>query len=401
MKQLLIFIALLYSNSLWAQLSESNLLLILKAYNQSQQFDKANQLLYKIQESPEPELLLQKGLTLYYSGDYKGAANCFFTVTQKEPDMCNFELARCYALMNKPELACSYLEKHLNQKEKKMQYEIKSDTAFQHIEKSPEWLQLWKNEWYTKYDLMFEDAEYEFRKKNYEEALKIVNDLISIRKTKYEAYALKAEIYEALGEYQNGLITLAYALNKRSKNAEFYYLQSRLEMAISKNRKALKSIEQALKLDSSQVEYFYLKTQALANLNKTKACYENLDFLIQLYPVPKVFALASDIYKENNQLQKAIKEMNHCIEMDKYNPDYYIKRGDLYQSTGLFEFAEKDYSMSLDFYPEKGELFFKRGLARLNQQKFQEACSDFNKAYQYQYMPANDYIGRYCRDNLK
>jgi tetratricopeptide (TPR) repeat protein len=400
MRKLLVYIVFLVScaNGLFAQLSNDNTLLLIKAYNKSHQFDKANELFKHHTQNLSTDLLLEKGNMFYASGNYKEAANCYYRVHQANTKKASLELARCYALMQKTDLACAMLEQHLKLKEREMQRTIKTDTAFLSIEKSVAWKNLWKNEWYTKYDLQFEDATIAFDNANYENALQIVNELIAIRKTKYEAYALKAEIYLALEEYKNGLITINQAIDKRPKEAHFYYLKSKLELKTEKYKQAGKSINKALELDNSEIEYYFVQIETMAKQNRSNEAFEAIDLLILLYPNVKVFQLAAEIYTQAKEYQMAIKAMNKCINMEKYNPDFYILRGDLYLQTKLYTFAEKDYSMGLDFYPQRGDLFFKRGLSRLNQQKNNDACTDFNKAFYFQYMPANDYISKYCRN---
>jgi tetratricopeptide (TPR) repeat protein len=397
-KYLFIFLLFGLSNMVLAQESTNNTLLITKAYNQSKQAHKVLNLLDQAKQELSPDLLYEKGKAYYQTGDIKEAANCFYQLNEKEPNKAAIELARCYALLNKPEFACNQIEAHLKQKERLMQHQIKSDTVFRRIENSECWIALWKTDWYNKYELMYEDALYEFNNQRYEEALNIINELIQIRKTQYQAYGLKAQIYQSLGEYQLGLNTIEQAVKIRPKNAEFHAIKAQLELHLNKKTKALKSIDKALQLDNTQIDYYFIKTKALADKGKTKQAFESISFLTDIYPETKVFDLAAAIYSQANEYQLAIKAMNKCIAMEKYNHEFYKKRGDLYLTTKLFDFAIKDFTMCLDFTPYDGELFFKRGLARLALNQNNEACSDFNKAYYYQYMEAYDYLSVHCRN---
>lgn len=397
-KYLLIFLLFGLTNRVLAQESTNNTLLITKAYNQSKQAHKVLDFLDQPNQELSLELLYEKGKAYYLAGNIKEAANCFYQLNEKEPNKAAIELARCYALLNKPEFACNQLEAHLKQKERLMQHQLKSDTAFRRIETSECWNALWKTDWYNKYELIYEDAFYEFNKQRFEEALTIINGLIQIRKTQYQAYGLKAKIYESLGEYQLGLNTIEQAVKIRPKNAEFHAIKAQLELHLNKPTKALKSIDKALELDNTQIDYYFIKTKALSEKGKTKQAIESISFLTEIYPETKVFVLAAAIYSQANEYQLAIKAMNKCIAMEKYNHEFYKKRGDLYLSTQLYDFAIKDFTMCLDFTPHDGELFFKRGLARLALNQNDEACSDFNKAYYYQYMEAYDYLSVHCRN---
>ncbi|MGE4290332.1 MAG: tetratricopeptide repeat protein [Salinivirgaceae bacterium] len=397
-KYLFIFLLFGLPNWLLSQESTYNTLLITKAYNKSNQAHKVLDLLNTANQELSLELLYEKGKAYYQTGNIKEAANCFYQLNEKEPNKAAIDLARCYALLNKPEFACNQIEAHLKQKERLMQHQIKSDTAFRGIENSECWNALWKTDWYNKYELMYEDALYEFNNQRYEDALNLINELIQIRKTQYQAYGLKALIYEKLGEYQLGLTTIEQAVAVRPKNAEFHAIKAQLELHLNKVSKALKSIDKALELDNTQIDYYFLKTKALAEKGKSKQAFESISFLTEIYPETKVFVLAASVYSQANEYQLAIKAMNKCIAMEKYNHEFYKKRGDLYLVTQLYDFAIKDFTMCLDFTPLDGELFFKRGLARLALKQNDEACSDFNKAYYYQYMEAYDYLSSHCRN---
>lgn len=398
---LLIILLLWLTNTVYAQEPTNNSLLIVKAYNQSKQANKVLELLDNSTQELSLELLYEKGKAYYGTGDIKEAANCFYQVNEKVPNRASIELARCYALLNKPEFACTQIEAHLKQKERLMQHQIKTDAAFRGIESCDCWNTLWKNEWYNKYELIYEDAVYAFNNQRYEEALGIIDGLIQIRKTQYQAYGLKAKIYERLGDYQLGLNTIEAAVKIRPKNAEFHAIKAELELHLNKPARALKSIDKALELDNSQIDYYFTKTKALAEKDKTKQAMQSISFLAEIYPETKVFILASDIYSRAGEYQLAIKAMNKCIAREKYNHEFYKIRGNLYLITKLYDFAIKDYTMCLDFTPHDGELYFKRGLARLAQNQNDEACSDFNKAYYYQYMEAYDYLSLHCRDYNK
>jgi len=347
------------------------------------------------------ELLFEKGNAYFLVADYKSAANCYYQVNQSNNQLATYELARCYAQLDKPELACSYLTNHLKMKNRNMQSYIKSDVAFSTISKSKEWINLWNTDWYSKYDLMYEDAWYEFKLGNNQEALAILNKLTDIRKSMVQANYLKALVYEKLNEPENALISINLALAKDPEVADYHYIKSRLELTLDKPKKALKSIDDALHLDSTQIVYYYLQAKANLNAGKQQQAIANVELLLSNIPDAPTWFLSGTIYAESGEWQSAIKAFNKCIAMEPYNPKYFVARGDAYLKTQLFNFAEKDFSFVLDFEPNNGELYFKRAKARLEMKKMDESCSDFTKAYNLNYTAADEYIKNYCRNYSK
>jgi tetratricopeptide (TPR) repeat protein len=382
----------------FSQISNSNYLLIMKACNNANQPQKALDFYNKNLTSVKSvELQTVLGQTYYKLGNYKQAANIFYEINKADSKKCNYELALCYAHMGKAEQSTKHLHAYLQQRNKIMQRTIKSDKAFEPIENTKQWRELWQTDYYSKYDLMYEDAQYEYDHGNYEDALEIVDKLNDIRKSMVKAYELKAKIYLKIDEYQNALSAINAAINKRDKVADYYAVKAEIEVASGKPKKALKNIKTAIELDSTKINYFFIRSKAYLKSGQTASAKADLEALMKIVPDFKIYNLAGEIYFESGDYQSSLKAYNKCVESEKYNPDIYIARGDVYAKIYAYEYAEKDYTMALDFYPFNGELYYKRGVTRRQQRKYDKACSDFRKAFKYKYMKADDAIRRYCR----
>lgn len=396
--------ALLFLGIAMATLSQQTInqqLLIIKSLNGTGKNTEARQFVEDNVQLWNPELYIEFGNTLYELKAYKEALNNYLLAYPVQKEQSTLQIAKCYAWINKPELACEYLKQHLQQKERQMQFEIKSDGAFRAIETSDEWKLLWKTDWYSKYDLMLEDAWYEFLNQRYQQSMDILEKLTEIRKSMIEAYYLKALVYESLAEYENALICIDKVIAKKPEVAQNYWVKSRIERKNLHAKKAIRSISTALKYDSTRVDYFLERAKINLLLANTDAAVGDIEWLMKWIPNEETYFCASDVYTQAKAYHLAIKALNNCIKSNKFKPDYYIRRGDLYQLTQMFEFAEKDYTMALDFVPTNGLLFFKRGQARLGLKKRVEACSDFHKAYELKYTGADASIRQYCQQQLK
>ncbi len=391
---------LLVSFSALCQNFDANYLLVINTYNQKGAPEKALEYYNKnkLQLKTNSATQLGLGTTYYLLGDYKQAANIFITINSNNNRKANYELAQCYAQLNKPELAVKYLSSHLESKNRFMRRTIKSDEAFAAIENSDEWIELWGNEWYSKYDLMLEDAWYEYEHENFEEALNIIDKLNSIRKSLVKAYYLKALVYISIGEPQNALVSINTAIEKRDKVPKYYAIRAVVEIEVNKPKKALKSIAVAIKMDSVQIDYYFTRAKAYLKSGKLEMATNDLQAMVSLIPDFDVYKLAGEIYSQGGEYQSALKAYNKCIAIQKYNAEIYIARADVYKEIYAYEFAEKDYTMALDFYPVNGELYYKRGIVRKLQHKSGLACTDFHKAFNYKYMKADDEIRGYCQN---
>jgi len=389
----------LFPTSLFAQNKNSNAVLIINTYNQKGAPEKAIDYIngLPIEKQKDIQLEFVIAMNYYLLNDFKQAANLFVEINKIDNKYANYELAQCYAHLEKYDLAVKYLQSHLESKDRLMMHTIKSDVAFSSMAKSKEWISLWQTEWYSKYDLMLEDAWVEFDNENYEETLRILNQLNTIRKSLIEAYYLKALVYIKVGEPENALVSINEVLVKRDDNAKYYAIKANIEVALNKPKKALQSIETAIKLDSSQMDYYFIRAKAYLKVGKLDLAENDLEAMISLVPDFDVYKLAAEIYYEATEYQSALKAYNKCIEQQKYNVDLYIARGEVFEKLLAYEFAEQDYTMALDFTPFNGELYYRRGIVRKLQYKVDLACQDFHKAFNYKYMKADEELRGYCQ----
>ena len=61
-----------------------------------------------------------------------------------------------------------------------------------------------------------------------------------------------------------------------------------------------------------------------------------------------------------------------------------------------WNWAVKDYSMSLDLQPENPEVWLNNGIALLNSGDIGDACHDFRKAFSMGNKKATELISRNC-----
>ncbi len=321
------------------------------------------------------------------------ATNILTELNQKNPKLYNLELAECYAMLNKAEISCEHLQAYLEQSKKLTISEIKTNKAFSNIEQSVEWITLWKEDWYSKNELKFNDALYEFRIKNYEESINLLQDLPNNHKNN----KLLALNYYATNNYKLALQHINKALNRQPKNAEYLFIKSKIQTENKQYRKALQSVNSALNADSTKADYFLLKAKICLHTNKEEEANKIITNILRFSNDAKTYSLAGKIFYYNKDYLNSLKNYNLAIENGANNPKLYIERGDVYFKSGAIDFAEKDYSMALDFFPTMGELFYKRAMVRRKQKKYNLSCSDFHKADLYGFAKADDAIKQFCK----
>lgn len=382
---------------------EKNFELAVEVYLKNGEYKKASRYIQQVkqQEDYSDKLIYLQAKTYYLEENFKEATNFFLQLHNTDKSRANYELAQCYAQLNKPELATKYLAMYLDRHKKKLQNEIKKDEAFEKIQESMAWRELWAKEWYSTYEMELMEAKFRIKNKNYSSALQLLDEMSAKRKKGDEAYYLKAQLFFETQEYSKARDEIVAAIKIEDEAPSYFYLKARIDLSDNKKNKALDAINYALGLDSSNFEYYKTLLKVQLALENFDAAIELADRILNLSASPENLKLAATVYEQSGDYLTALKTINRCIERERYNADLYIQRANIYMATKTYKYAEKDYSMALDFYPYNGEIYYKRGTARYNTGRLEDACNDWFKARKYGYVDAEEKIKKYCRNFLK
>jgi tetratricopeptide (TPR) repeat protein len=111
----------------------------------------------------------------------------------------------------------------------------------------------------------------------------------------------------------------------------------------------------------------------------------------------------SEIYKENNDISKAVKYASEAITLNSSNAYLYSQRGSLYGNyLNDFDKANKDFSKSIALDPENWAHYYFRAEFLLKQNRLIEAKLDLDYLYQYKllnYMVLNTFGKYYIKIN--
>lgn len=110
-----------------------------------------------------------------------------------------------------------------------------------------------------------------------------------------------------------------------------------------------------------------------------------------------------EIYRINDEPEKAIKEYDLAIGLSKKNgedfflvPYYYFNRGISFVTLKHPEKALEDFNYSLELKPDFWSSMTNRGIVYFQAGQKDKACEDWNKASRQNFGPAKVYFDRHC-----
>ncbi len=186
---------------------------------------------------------------------------------------------------------------------------------------------------------------------------------------------------------------------------------------------AIKAFDEAIKQNDPDNVYlaWYGKGFALGNLGKAQPAIEALQQAINTLPKREdlknfhssILQKQSVVYRFLENYEQALTVINQAISLVPNNPNYYnekssvlselkrydeglaainqainlapraawyVNRGSLYYNQQKYELALSDWNKAIDINPNFADAYYNRGLLYSDQQKYELALADYNKA---------------------
>lgn len=258
-------------------------------------------------------------------------------------------------------------------------------------------------------------------KKQYDTAMKLVNQLIKDDSTAAEYYDLRGKINlakenfkKAIADFNRAVALAPNVYDYYLSRGVFYYsiqqpdsaiedytkaLQyitgDSLRHAVLNNRGASKSMKrdfegayddfmEVLKHDSTDLGALTNLGAILDNLGRSDEAIPILEKVIRLYPdFVGGYGNLSFRYMDKGDYKKALQLANKVLELDPNQPLGYNNRGFIKYKMNDLEGALKDINKSLEIYPQNSYAYKNRALVYIQKKEMKKACADFNKAVDY------------------
>ncbi|MEJ2004204.1 MAG: tetratricopeptide repeat protein [Cyclobacteriaceae bacterium] len=101
-------------------------------------------------------------------------------------------------------------------------------------------------------------------------------------------------------------------------------------------------------------------------------------------------------YSTVDDYPNAIYHYNQAIRLYNDEASYFDARGKAFFSSMKFVEAAEDFSRSLVLYPDDPEIYFLRGISKVNLSDKFDGCKDFKKAMDLGYDPASGQFDEHC-----
>ncbi|MCZ8117128.1 MAG: tetratricopeptide repeat-containing serine protease family protein, partial [Microcystis sp. LE18-22.4A] len=183
-------------------------------------------------------------------------------------------------------------------------------------------------------------------RENYEQALTVINQAISLVPNNPNHYNEKYAVLDKLKRYDEGLAAITQAINLAPRAAWYgnrglvYHNQQKYDLALAEYNQAIE-----------------------LNPNYAMAYYNR-----------------GILYQDLQKYELALSDYSKAIDINPNDAKAYVNRGFIYYNQQKYDLALSDYSKAIDINPNDAKAYNNRGLLYYDLQKYQLALADAEKA---------------------
>jgi tetratricopeptide (TPR) repeat protein/S1-C subfamily serine protease len=231
-------------------------------------------------------------------------------------------------------------------------------------------------------------------RENYEQALTVINQAISLLPNNPNYYNEKWSVLSELKRYDEGLAAITKAINLAPR-AAWYVNRGILYRRQQKYKLALDDYNKAIELNPNFAMAYNNRGLLYSDQQKYDLALSDYDKAIEINPnYANAYSNRGGLYYNQQKYELAISDINKAIELNPNYAEAYYNRGILYKNLQKYDLALSDYSKAIDINPNDADAYYNRGLLYKNLQKYDLALSDYSKAIDINPNDADAYYNR-------
>lgn len=398
MKKIITSVCILFFTlTVFGQLAVDNILKA-RALTGSGKTDEAITLLSGVLAGTNDSRLYTERAEAYImNGEYSKAINDYNEANKGTPFSGEYGLARIYSLKGDAATALYHLELNLRSSFRKSEKEVMLDPAFGAVENKSEWRQFWKKDWYTATEKSISEIEYYLSAGKIEESKAVLAELKKSYQNNDDILYAEALIDLSSGKNSEVVKIISGLLVSGDENEKYLRLLAKAQTGASNPAGASVTYTQLLNSGVIDPGLLLLRAECYRKTGEDDKAVSDIDKYLWLYPDNKAaLRLAGKVFVSSGDNLKALEYFSRNVKLHPEDPECYIDRANSYFVSRSWDWAIKDYSMSLDLKPGNSDIWLNKGISLLNMGRTEDACHDFRRSMSLGNKQAADYISRNC-----
>jgi tetratricopeptide (TPR) repeat protein len=399
MKKILIFIWIVALTGTVSGQQSVDFILRARAFDSSGEPDQAIKVLTDaILLSNESRFYLERAEARLSQRAFSDAISDLNEANKITPASGEYGLSRIYAIKGDAGTSMYHLEMSMSSSYRKSEKEIMLDPAFRLIENRPEWRQFWKKEWYSFTEKSISEIEYYVSSGMIDESKAVLSDLKkNSQNTNNDIIYAEALINLSSGRYDDAIKAASDLVASNPGNEKYLRMLAKAQTMTNNPSGASDTYTQLFSSGVADAEMLILRAECYRKTGENDKALKDLEKYLDLYPENKTaLSLAGKMEAISGDNLKALDYFSRNLKLHPNDPECYVDRANSYFISKSWDWAIKDYSMSLDLSPANSDVWLNKGIALLNTGRVEDACHDFRRALSLGNKRASEYISSKC-----
>jgi tetratricopeptide (TPR) repeat protein len=347
--------------------------------------------------SNESRLFVERAESVFALKDYSDAIRDLNEANKISPSSGEYGLSRVYAAKGDVATSLYHLELSMKSSYRRPEKEIMLDPAFSQIDNRPEWRQFWKKEWYTLAEKNLSEIEYYVASGKVDESRSVLSDLKKNATNDDDIIYAEAMINIASGKAGDAVRGISGLVTANPGNEKYLRLLAKAQTASGNPAGASETYSQLFNSGVADAELFILRAECYRKTGESDRALKDVEKYLDLYPENKAaLSLAGKVEATSGDNIKALDYFSRNLKLHPNDPECYIDRANSYFVSKSWDWAIRDYSMSLDLSPVNSDAWLNKGIALLYSNKVEDACHDFKRALTLGNKRATEFISSNC-----
>jgi tetratricopeptide (TPR) repeat protein len=201
-------------------------------------------------------------------------------------------------------------------------------------------------------------------------------------------------------DYAGCIFPFDKELEKNPVNKDAYYKRGQAKMELGDNEGAIKDFIIVINLDPSNYEVLIKKGYAELNMNEYANAKNDLTKALKYLHNLEAYMTLADIKFKMSDYTGAIQDYTDILDhklSDSF--EVYYKRGLAKAESGRYEEAIMDFGTSVNKFPKHAYSYYHKGLSEMHLEKYKEAAADFGQVVKIHPKDKSGYYHRGVAEN--
>jgi Flp pilus assembly protein TadD len=199
------------------------------------------------------------------------------------------------------------------------------------------------------------------------------------------------------GKYPEAIKIISGLTAVYPENEKYLRLLAKTQTAASNPAGASVTYSKLITSGVADAQLLILRAESYRKTGENEKALADINKFLDFYPENiSALSLAGKTEAADGDNLKALDYFSQNLKLHPNDAECYVDRANSFFVSKSWEWAIKDYSMSLDLKPGNSEVWLNKGISLLNAGKADDACHDFRRSFALGNKRASEYISRNC-----